>query len=159
LRIRSKEIESDNSIETFCDKFAAAFLVPADIIFSRPEIEQIQQQIKDEDAIRSLANLFKVSRQVIILRLLLAKKITREYYDAKKRKFDIEFTIFLKKKREREKKSKGGPLPHILSVSEHGKLFSRTVVSAFREGKISSKDASTYLGVKLNYIPHIESIL
>lgn len=159
LKVTSNEFERDTSVESFCDRFAGDFLVPKDILFARPEIEQIRKRIDDERAIKRLADLFKVSRQVILLRLLLSRDIGRDYYDEKKRKFDAEFTEFLKIKRAREKKSKSGPPPYILSVSQNGKLYTRAVVKAFKEGRISTKEVSGYLGVKLHHLPNVESLL
>jgi Zn-dependent peptidase ImmA (M78 family) len=159
LKIDSKEFQKETSIESFCDKFASAFLVPDNILLERPEINLVKNKEEGDKAIKRLADMFKVNRQVILLRLFLKNHISRDFYDDKKKQYDREFIGILKKKKEAEKKSPGGPPPHIMAVSQNGKLFTRTVLSAYRQGRISNKEISTYLGVKLQHIPNIESII
>ena len=159
IREDSISFERNDKIEKYCDKFASEILVPQAIFRGRPEIGNIRGRNDDENAIRKLANSFKVSRQVILLRLLFSNFISQDYYDEKKMKFDNEYREFIRKKKERERKNSGGPQPYHMAILEKGRLFSKTAVEAFRTGKISNKDVAGYLGVKLKHIPTIESML
>lgn len=158
LQSSTENIERDDNIEAFCDRFAASFLVPKDLFFEQPELSHLDLNHSDS-AVKSLAQKFKVSRQVILLRLLLAGRIRLDTYREYKAIYDAEFEQYLKIKKAKEKQSKGGPPPHIMSVSENGKLYTRTVIQAFHDGRLSKKEISSYTGVRLKHIPAIESLL
>lgn len=153
LRGGGKEIARDMSLESFCDRFAASFLVPADDFFPRKEVQGVILQTEDDKALRRLSGLFKVSREVILLRIYLTGKITWTYYQKKKKLFDAEFEKIKKKRKP------GGPLPHIKSLSENGRKFTSSAIRAYKNGKITGPEISDYLGVKLRHIPLIEGLL
>lgn len=158
INTTSKEVQRNNSVEAFCDKFAAAFLVPRDAFFAQLKLYPLNGE-DNIGSIRSVANAFKVSKQVILLRLLLENKITRTFYDSQMIVFNKEFEDFLKKKKEREKLSKGGVPPYILSISQNGKTFTRAVLKAYKEGKISNKEVSSYTGVRLKHVSTMEGMV
>ncbi len=159
IKSNSKELQTSQSIESVCDKFAAAFLVPDGDFFVQSEVQKGEFDDEESSIIRRLAIRFKVSKQVILLKLLVNNKISRSFYESRKKKFDEEFRTRLKKKKEREKASPGGPPPYIISLSENGRVFTRSVVKAYREGKISNKEVSGFTGVRLRHIPNLESML
>jgi len=159
LKNSVEEFRRDDSIEAFCDKFAAAFLVPKDIFLEQPSIERVVSRLEDEKAIKTLADTFKVSRQVILIQLLLSNKISKEYYDTKKRKFDAEFKAIQAKKKEEQKKKPGGPPRHYMAISENGRPFTKATLNALKRGQISKSDASNYFGVRVRHLPAIESAI
>ena len=158
-QISAEEFQRDASVETFCDKFAAAFLVPREHFLEQRALLRVTDVVEGDKAIKSLANAFKVSRQVILIQLLLTQKISKEYYNEKKLQYDAEYKAILAEKKRKQNESKSGPPRHLLAVSENGKPFTRAALRAYREGRISSRDVSGYLSVKLEHIPAIESVM
>lgn len=159
LRNNADEFERNGSIEAFCDKFAAAFLVPRDIFLEQPAVARISGDTEDDKAIKTLADTFKVSRQVVLIQLLLSNKISHDYYEKKKRKFDAEFKALMAKKKEEQKKKPGGPPRHYVAIAESGKPFTRAAVKALKAGQISKADASNYLGVRVRHLAAVESVM
>ena len=69
----------DKAVEVFCNRFAAEFLVPsADF-----EHQSSRRRIWDDQAVSSLADRYKVSREVILRKLLDRGLVDREYYENK----------------------------------------------------------------------------
>jgi len=73
-------------IEIECNVFASEFLLPADDFSSVIMGKEI-----DYTVIEKLSSHYKVSRQVIMLRLLKMDKISQDFYDAKKEEIETEY--------------------------------------------------------------------
>ncbi len=138
--ICSIEIErtQPNEIEYYCNLFSAETLVPVkDLI---PKISKIQI---NEEKISELTNIYGVSKQVIMLRLLSQDYISRESYEEFKQKFDVKL---LKKnkfgKRNWEK----------VYLNRVGNLALKEVSAAYRSGKISTSNAMDILNIKSKYV-------
>lgn len=144
-------------IEDFCNSFASAFLVPEelfkiDIKFKKPQI----QEWSDNDLDR-LAKVYKVSKEVILRKLVDLHCASKSFYYSRKRVWDTE----IKNKKERQKlklkeEGRGGSTPQdIKTVSEKGKLYITKVLDGFDKGKLTYSEISEFLEVKLDYIPKI----
>ena len=73
-------------IEGFCDQFAAEFLVPSDDLETH-----LNFSVYDDAAIDELANYYKVSRPVILLKLIDKGIFTRENYWQKVNRWSEEY--------------------------------------------------------------------
>jgi transcriptional regulator with XRE-family HTH domain len=65
------------------------------------------------------------------------------------------FQEWLEHKDRQKKKaasSEGGPHPYLMRVINNGRHFSRVVLGAYQSGRLSGRDTSNILGVKLNAI-------
>lgn len=83
----------DRKIEILCNRFAGAFLVP-DADFSR----QIAGLKIDDASILSLAERFKISREVILRKFLDRELVSKDYYARKVEQWTTETKKFLEKK-------------------------------------------------------------
>lgn len=75
---------------------------------------------------------------------------------------DFEYNEFLKreaekKARQKEKEKKGGPNYFLLQLNRNSRLFTQTVLDAFRGGYIEPTQASNLLNVKVNKFPKLEA--
>jgi Zn-dependent peptidase ImmA (M78 family) len=133
------------SIEVYCNKFTANFLVPRDA-FDR-EIPKTTP-ISFEN-VRQISEKFRVSTEVILRRLADLKYISVDEYQKYRDKW--------KDYEPKKLKSKGGPSYSVKTVSQLGINYISTLLRPYYEGRIGIDSLSEHLGVKINNIPKIES--
>lgn len=142
----------EHGLEVFCNAVAGALLVPAEALLADSEIRNaLKPGSWPEETIQRLAKEFRVSREVIVRRLLTVGKTTPSFYDLKRREYAAELA--------RRPPSKGGPPPPALAVARAGKLFTGVVVRSYSEGRITSADASDFLSLKLRHLPEVMKAL
>jgi Zn-dependent peptidase ImmA (M78 family)/transcriptional regulator with XRE-family HTH domain len=128
--------------ERWCDRFAGAFLIPADAmlkIWAKPNAPLAA--IGDE-MLGKLANTFSVSRHAMLIRLVHLGYVDEDYY------WDVMHPQFLQQ--EREFKA-GGGIPKYYGVryrSAHGDLYTGLVLEAWSEGAITNHNAAEFMGIK-----------
>ncbi len=135
-------------IEVFCNHVAGATLVTKEHILSDPIVMGHTDFEWSEFEISSLSKKFCISREVILRRLLTLGKTTKEFYLQKRNDYQ--------KVLESIPKKKGGFVPPSTNVvSATGKPYTRLVIDAFNSNRITTSDASDYLGVKLKHLGKI----
>lgn len=136
--ICSVEIEQkDGGIEANCNLFSAEFLIPLDDL--KEECKKYTQL--DESTVSELSKIYGVSKQVIMLRLLWLRFMTKERYE--------QF------KKEGEKKIKGKQFGrrdwNKVFQNRVGNLVVRETNSAYRSGRISYSEVMDILNLKTKY--------
>jgi len=136
--------------EVYCNRFAGALLVPAEAILSDPVVRQsgASTEWSDED-LRRLARQFRVSREVILRRLLILGKADETFYKARHAEY------LALPRRVREKKPAPIPRP-VMVIRDSGKPFARMVLEAYHNDTISAVNVADYLGTRLKHLPAIE---
>lgn len=143
---------SQNQIEFMCNKIAGLALVPEQQLKSNPNISNIKKYGLDDVYVSALARDFAVSKEVIINRLWCIGIISKNtYFDTLKR-YSVEYLTY------KNKKKKDGFIPPALDKgTQVGKLYAKTILSAYHSDKISPRDASGYLlGLKVKHFSTIE---
>jgi Zn-dependent peptidase ImmA (M78 family) len=138
----------ERKIEIICNRFAGTFLVP-DANFSR----QIANLKIDDASILSLAERFKVSREVILRKLLDRARVSKDYYTRKVEQWADE----AKKTRERKKNQESGGDYFATKGAYLGEGYLSLAFSRYFQNKITINQLADYLGVKVKFIPGIES--
>lgn len=136
--ICSIEIEQqEEAIESYCNLFAAEFLVPLDDF--KIEVEKLGPI--DEKAINQLAEIYGVSKQVIMIRLLWLGYIEKEIYNQ-----------FTKEIEERLRRKKYGRRNwDKVFFNRVGNLAIQEIKRAYNQGKITFYEASSILDLKTKY--------
>lgn len=135
--ICSLEIEQHNQdIESYCNRFAAEFLVPLDNL--KRDIEKFEGI--SEESISQLTETYGVSKQVIMLRLLWSGYIENERYS----QFESELEISIQKKFGRRNWDK-------VFLNRVGNLPLQEIKKAYNTGKITFYGASSILDLKTKY--------
>jgi len=139
-------------IEVFCNKFAASFLVPHDdFIAHRILVRKTEITIEELDFTASaLAKDFKVSRLVILRKLLSSGFVTPETYKNRAKKWGSE---------KPPHRLGGKNVPAKSAILKNGVSFSSLVIEAYKREKLSHATASDYLGTKTKYLSSISRIL
>jgi Zn-dependent peptidase ImmA (M78 family)/DNA-binding XRE family transcriptional regulator len=148
-----------NPVELFCNEVAANALMPTNIISN---LEAYVFENSNE--------LFKISKKLgvstfaLLVRALNLNIISPTVYRKLKAEAQIEFNAFLireeeKKAKQKEKEIPGGPNYFLIQLNRNSKLFTQTVLDAFRGGFIEPTQASSLLNVQINKFQKLEAQL
>lgn len=140
-------LEKDGlDIEIKCNKFAGDFLVPND------DFELISKDLEiNEKSISDLADIYNVSREVILRKFYDRKKVDQYTYEF------LSSSWINDSKRLNENKPGGSYYNNILSYLGDGYLGK--VYSSYYKNRISEVQLADYLNVKINSLNTIEGIL
>lgn len=162
----SNEIEQDlknrdkfHPIELFCNEVSANALMPKEIVLNF-----------DSSSFQSSKDVFKVAKQLgvssfaLLVRALNLNIISKSTYQKLKKQADIDFVEYLKKEadkkvKQKEKDKQGGPNYFLLQLNRNSRLFTQTVLDAFRGGFIEPTLASNLLNVQVNKFSKLETQL
>lgn len=154
-----KNKDKFHPVELFCNEVAANALIPSDIIRNL-----------ERDTFKSAKEIFKVSKNLgissfaFLVRALNLNLISQDVYKKLKHEADVEYRAFLKREEEKKakqkgKEKKGGPNYYLLQLNKNSRLFTQTVIDAFRGGFIEPTQASSLLNVQVNKFPKLEAQL
>ena len=154
-----KHKDKFHPVELFCNEVAANALMPKEIILSF-----------DTASFQSSKEVFKAARQLgvssfaLLVRALNLGIISTSAYQKLKREADIDFAEYLKKEaikkaKLRKKEKPGGPNYYLLQSNRNSRLFTQTVLDAFRGGFIEPTLASNLLNVQINKFQKLEAQL
>ena len=154
-----KNKEKFHPVELFCNEVAANALMPKDIVLNFGT--QIYQNSKE---VFKTAKLLGVSSFALLVRASNLGLISVPVYQKLKKQADIDFAEYLrreaeKKAKQKEKDNPGGPNYFLLQLNRNSRLFTQTVLDAFRGGSIEPTLASNLLNVQINKFQKLEAQL
>ena len=139
------EAISKNQAELFCNKIAGLVLAPIDEIKKHPAVQNIVKYGFDDTYINAMARDFAVSKEVILYHIFDLDIISKSFYFETLERYKEEYRDYASKK-------KGGMIPPAIDKgTQVGRLYAKTVLDAYHNDRISTRDASAYLlnlGVK-----------
>lgn len=145
---------TDESVEVFCNAFAGSLLVPMDAL--RRLALSSERRGSLEDAVEEGVRRFAVSRYVILRRLLTANIVNHESHRRLVAKWDRDRH---EQERKPRAKQKGGPAPHVKTVSELGPGFVSRVLRAHERGLVSDLEIADYFALKLRHLEKVEALV
>ncbi len=142
------DVRSDPT-EVWCNAFAAEVLVP---------IEDIRVQARafpytrewPREALRQIANRYKVSQEVAYRRLVTAGRATLDSYQRWRASYRPSPT---------KKKSEGGPEWPLRVVSNSGRTFIGLTLAAYESDRITASTLAGHLGTNLKHLARIKELL
>jgi Zn-dependent peptidase ImmA (M78 family) len=137
-------------VESWCNAFAAVVLVPSAALLGEPSVSGAARGHEWTDGeLRALSRRFRVSREVILRRLVTLERADIEFYRRHR-------VAWLELPR-REKDDREARIARaLLVIRDVGKPFARIVLDAYHADTISARDVSDYLGVRLKHLDAIE---
>lgn len=146
----------NNQIEVFCNAFAAGVLVPRRDLLSQPELVRISKNEFNNVtrlALNRLIRRYQASGEVILRRLLDQGLVTKSMYESYREELKREMA------RKKDKDEGGFAEWPVRRYSQNGEKFTSLVIRGAAAGVITRSDVSNLLGVKLNHLERIESLL
>jgi len=141
---------ADTEIEKFCNKVAAAVLVP---------VEKLENQLIDYKQLKNLGNELKVSTLVVILRAFESGFIRKDDYFDYLETYKNQFIKYLEEKAKEEKPRKGGGDWYRSKVSQLSCKFLQLAIEAFHSREIPPNHFVLLTGIKVSNIQKIEERL
>lgn len=136
--LRNKEKE----IEVFCNKFSGIFLVPDD------DFNQTIKNIKvTDDSIQKIATKYKVSREVILRKLLDRKIVNKHFYDKKAEEWKGQISA--------EKKASSGDY-YNNQITYLGDYYLNLAFTKFHQNKFNDQKLADYLNIKPKNVRNLE---
>lgn len=131
-------------IEVLCNRFTGEFLVPGDDFAQR-----IKGLVIEDTSIQNLADIYHVSREVILRKLIDRKLVNQAYYDEKIRTWG---------QGPKTGSGKGGNYYRTKGVYL-GERYLGQAFSRYYQNRISVEQLADYLGVKVKNVPGMENLL
>lgn len=144
--------EPDLIVERFCNRVAAAVLMPREAMLAEAIVvaKQQQQGPWNNEEILALARRYGVSREALLLRLVELGRADLAFYQAMRREY-------ARQREETEEPETSGFAPYRYQVLGHlGRGFARLVLQGYHNNRLTLSTASGYLGVQAKYVPIIE---
>ena len=143
----------DRAIETFCNRVAAAVLMPRDILLAETIVaaKQHARASWTDAEIAALARRYSVSREALLVRLAELGRADRAFVQAKRREYARQYE-------EMEDEAEGGGFaPFATQVVSHlGRGFARLVLQGYYTRALTLSTASGYLGTQAKHVANIE---
>ncbi|MFN8469593.1 MAG: XRE family transcriptional regulator [Caldilineaceae bacterium] len=142
----------EQQIEVFCNRVAAAALVPAKALVAQPTTQRHGNAEEwTEDEINRLARTFSVSNDSMVRRLATLGFTTVAFYSRK----HAEYQDLYAKLRLQPKQDKRVPY-ELLVVRRNGVAFTRLVLEAYYQDRITLNKVASYLGISLKTMAKVE---
>lgn len=142
-----------NDTEKYCNQVAGEILVPEKVL--RQEDIVIDNDGNWEDyEIRILSKRFKVSKEVILRKLLNLNMVSKEFYESKRKEY-MKYIATLDDRRGGFSKD----VPAFKSLKNNGEYYTDVVIKSYKNELITTSKISEFLNVKLKYVPAIEERL
>ncbi|MEZ0610149.1 ImmA/IrrE family metallo-endopeptidase [Fibrella sp. WM1] len=157
IDIVQKDRDKFHPVELFCNEVAANALMPKEILQSIGP-----QKLQDYNNVFQASRSLGVSSVAMIVRALNLSIISAPTYSKLRTQADTAFKEFIKREEERkarQKNSSGGPDYYLLQLNRNSRLFTQTVLDAFRGGRIEPTLASSLLNVHVNKFQKLEAQL
>lgn len=138
----------DKKVEQFCNKFAGKFLVPDD------DFAQHLGLAVNDINLRSLANKYVVSREVILRKFFNKGEITARFYKEKVAQWTEQWTA---KQRDGTQKAAGNS--NFTKRAYLGITYMELAFSQYIKNNISKEQLADYLDVTVKRIPKMESLI
>ena len=142
--------EAGRDIEAFCNRVAGATLVDRDdLLLEELVLGKNRGADWSEDEIGELAGKYKVSREVILRRLLICERIRPEFYQRKRLEYLRQYTKL-------SRSDKGFAPPDRLVISTAGPSFVALALEAYHSKRMTASDLADCLSVRLKHLASIE---
>ncbi len=153
MRLTRRPRTHEQRVEQFCNRIAGEVLVPRQALLSHEDVRSASGTTDwSDETISDLANYFKVSREVVVRRLVILGRATDDFYRQKRLQYARE--------RAAAGKSTGGPMPMSRRIIRAiGQPFARIVLDAYHREAISSSDLAEMLGARLKHLRAVEDLL
>ncbi len=133
---------NNRDIEIFCNRFAAEFLVP-----SADFEDWLSRGLSVDQLVNNLSDRYKVSREVILRRLLDRGMVDQKYYEKQVKQWLDEY---------QERQTKGGGNYYYTQMTYLGDRFLDLAFSRYYQGRCTIEQLSDYLNIKAKNIGELE---
>lgn len=151
-----------DEVEIFCNRVAAAALMPAEVFLAESVVRAGPSGgTWHEDQIDALSIRYSVSKEAVVRRFYTLGLADWDFLQKKTREYKAAYDAYreeLKRQRKEAEKS-GGPSFYRMKVRDLGRGFIEATLDAYNQRAITGSDLSEFLEIKLNQLPKLEEEL
>lgn len=156
FEVPSKAKTINTGTELFCNRVAAAILMPKSSLLENLQVKNATRQSEwPDDYLEPLARQYSVSREAILVRLLELGKTNQDYYDTRRHDFKREYELY----QQRKKQTKVNIPYKYRILNRNGRAYVKLVLSALYENIITTADVASLTGVNLKHMGSVEKEL
>ena len=148
VREHSQTTSQNSAIETYCNRVAAAVLMPLNEFRSKALAFGVAGPDWADEHLQHLSEQFSVSREAALRRLLTLGLTTPEIYEQKRQ----EYLKAYKKLHEKDKEKDGGPGYYRLKVGQLGHAYIDLALETHGQGLINRFELADALDVKVKQV-------
>ena len=150
----------DQTIEVFCNRIAAATLMPQPWLLSDERVVRQGPRSANwsDTEISDMARMFGVSREAVVRRLLTFGRTTEAFYQAKRNLYAAEHQA--NRQRDREKAAEDG-IPRNMpqeTLSNFGRPLVHMILGNYYRDRLTLSEVAGYLGIKTKHIAKLEHV-
>ncbi len=151
----------DAAVEVFCNRVAAATLIPKDVFLAEPQLSGRRAPVEDwqDDTIAELALNYSVSREVLVRRLYTFNLTTLGFYQKKRAQYIEEYLQDRERKRSERRTTEVRRNPPRDALTNFGRPLVQMILDSYYQDRMSLSDVSGYLGIRVRHIPTLEHIV
>jgi Zn-dependent peptidase ImmA (M78 family) len=143
------EMPETKQIEKWCNHLAGATLVPMDQLIANEQVKLNlnNQPDWDDSLLLNIGKVFKVSKEVILRRLLIGGLTTREYYEGKREEWSKSSPGYY---------GRGKPDKIKIVIQERGENYTKIALRAFENNILSVKDLADYMDIRIDQVNQVK---
>ncbi len=147
-KIAKDLLKQHNEVEVFCNKFAHEMVLDRYLFKQYLTQNYLKSDKWDTATLAKVAKQFKVSKEVLILRLKSESYLSEKDVLILRKTLQDEFALLKTDK----PKASGGPDFHVINKSQLSKRFVSTISSAYQRGLMSPLEVCQSLRIKSSHI-------
>jgi Zn-dependent peptidase ImmA (M78 family)/DNA-binding XRE family transcriptional regulator len=150
----------DQQIEIFCNRVAAAALIPREILLADPRVVGYgSRSTRWSDAdLSDLSRQFNASREALLRRLLTFDRTTAEFYQQKRAQYISEHRANRVRQKEQLAEIDIKRNMPQETISNFGRPLVQMLLDNYHQDRLSLSEVSGYLGLKVKHIPKLEQV-
>lgn len=157
LKIEDDRQPVDSDLEAFCNRVAAAGLMPKNLVLVDTVVVAHGTSLEwDDFEIVQVAKRFGVSREAMLVRFLSLGKTSRSFYQKKRVQYADEY----EKQREKEAARPPVPIPRNMpreALSLYGRPYISLVLGNYYQDRLTLSEVSSYLGLRTKHVEKLQS--
>lgn len=148
--------KNPNQIEIFCNQFASDLLLPNhELLIESTVIENTSNKQWTDETLQEIAGTYKVSKEVVLRKLLDSGKTTQAFYNKTRRRWNEKY----QRDKEENKRKPGGGNYHAANLSHLGENYVTQILTNLHNGKLTSMQVADFLNIKINKIKDYEKLV
>jgi Zn-dependent peptidase ImmA (M78 family)/DNA-binding transcriptional regulator YiaG len=140
-------ISTRNEVEVWCNRFASAFLLPADMAMNL--FKSNKSTLTETDTLNKLSRKYKLSKAMLLFNMLKMDFISETEYEDVLERYKPQETEVAEEEEDEDTETKAGGIPaDVKCLSEIGNKFVSLVANNYDRNHITYTDALNYLSIK-----------
>jgi Zn-dependent peptidase ImmA (M78 family) len=163
LEVDAARPPEDQKVEVFCNRVAAATLIPKNHLIAEKAVVEHGSGKEDwtDEVISELARNYSVSREALVRRLLTFNLVSNSFYERKRQQYAEEYRQKRQIERERFKKQDEifFPNPPRDALTHIGRPLVKMILDSYYRERLSLSDVSGFLGIRTRHVSKLENLV